>query len=217
MSFYPRHPRGWRHDNAGGQADPEQFLSTPPSRVATVTVIRIIKFITGFYPRHPRGWRPATSADGPGRISVSIHATLAGGDCPGTRFVTARTLFLSTPPSRVATTSRQTRHRFSRGFYPRHPRGWRRRSGYSERQHRQVSIHATLAGGDAFMAIRLRLGQLFLSTPPSRVATTAEPDAFTKPFVSIHATLAGGDLPLQQAVGQGRPVSIHATLAGGDC
>ena len=34
---------------------------------------------------------------------------------------------------------------------------------------------------------------MFLSTPPSRVATDDVFQQISKPFVSIHATLAGGD------------------------
>ena len=56
------------------------FLSTPPSRVATCTGIILIV---------PK--------------LVSIHATLAGGDCIGYRGMPGKRLFLSTPPSRVAT------------------------------------------------------------------------------------------------------------------
>ena len=56
--------------------------------------------------------------------------------------------FLSTPPSRVA-----THYRDYRGCES------------------QVSIHATLAGGDLIDDGRLLESPVFLSTPPSRVAT----------------------------------------------
>ena len=125
---------------------------------------------------------------------VSIHATLAGGDDTG-----------------------MTIAFHARGFYPRHPRGWRRPGPAS----------------------RWR-SSWFLSTPPSRVATKQRPAAGPGQLVSIHATLAGGDRCTLTMTGcwqksfyprhpRGwRPtqkptvpqflynVSIHATLAGGD-
>ena len=78
------------------------FLSTPPSRVATILPslqnteqqVSIHATLAGgdthwfaytapaarFYPRHPRGWRPETWQISPLPSCVSIHATLAGGD-----------------------------------------------------------------------------------------------------------------------------------------
>ena len=55
------------------------FLSTPPSRVATVI-----------------------NAAQKAAIEVSIHATLAGGDAVFERPTVLYTEFLATPPSRVA-------------------------------------------------------------------------------------------------------------------
>ena len=102
--------------------------------------------------------------------SVSIHATLAGGDWKTLEAVVGelrfyprhprgwrlqnirnrggRIMFLSTPPSRVATRRD-------------------RAAGRAER----VSIHATLAGGDFGLDFQSAISKLFLSTPPSRVAT----------------------------------------------
>ena len=81
---------------------------------------------------------------------VSIHATLAGGDDNNYITLNGYTLFLSTPPSRVATPKSTAKSRRAMCFYPRHPRGWRRqhdrKRGYTMK---------------------------FLSTPPSRVATRA--------------------------------------------
>ena len=56
--------------------------------------------------------------------------------------------FLSTPPSRVATIA-----------------------GLIVNADFDVSIHATLAGGDGKAALKLARIIRFLSTPPSRVAT----------------------------------------------
>ena len=124
-------------------------------------------------------------------------------------------MFLSTPPSRVATSPFKRHRTFLLCFYPRHPRGWRLRKISLELRQGAVSIHATLAGGDIYPAkfiIKLRVSihatlaggdkdypaimrqaGLFLSTPPSRVATILDAVVFPHRAVSIHATLAGGD------------------------
>ena len=80
LYFYPRHPRGWRQLEIIIYIYDRLFLSTPPSRVAT-----------------------ASPGDLDGVVTISIHATLAGGDTGRPRHTGARALFLSTPPSRVAT------------------------------------------------------------------------------------------------------------------
>ena len=126
MSFYPRHPRGWRHVLAQIERFRIKFLSTPPSRVATIRRTTIFEIDT----------------------VVSIHATLAGGDA----CVSVGDAYFSI-----------------------------------------VSIHATLAGGDLRVCAPLAHVAGFLSTPPSRVATAALPHGIQNAFVSIHATLAGGD------------------------
>ena len=168
--FYPRHPRGWRPKNAQRPRRGSLFLSTPPSRVATTKVSEVVNKV----------------------IDVSIHATLAGGDAIRIHRCVAILVFLSTPPSRVATGHRTqsvkdtsvsihatlaggdsghppqgpAQHR----FYPRHPRGWR-----LLRQQKTAIL------------------LVFLSTPPSRVATLGLTKDETPTKVSIHATLAGGD------------------------
>ena len=126
---------------------------------------------------------------------VSIHATLAGGDSRTLRNHLSNFMFLSTPPSRVATDSspaapsrdstflstppsRVATRLFlrpapgHRRFYPRHPRGWR-----------QNEINGC------------QRSRRFLSTPPSRVATRrTHAGHYPGREVSIHATLAGGDI-----------------------
>ena len=83
-----------------------------------------------------------------GGVRVSIHATLAGGD--------------DVDRLRLADL---------RGFYPRHPRGWRPGIQRAENGVDIVSIHATLAGGDWRLLYSSAGKAEFLSTPPSRVAT----------------------------------------------
>ena len=192
MYFYPRHPRGWRQLIEENAAAGVTFLSTPPSRVAT---------------RWSRtGYKPKT---------ISIHATLAGGDLVSARHSCASFPFLSTPPSRVATATVRSTHSRQKYFYPRHPRGWR-----------------------PWPAVWVLQLIAFLSTPPSRVATVLQSALDILTDISIHATLAGGDpgntelLNEKQNFYPRHPrgwrlellvqrqarlcISIHATLAGGD-
>ena len=56
---------------------------------------------------------------------ISIHATLAGGDDAMIAMFFLSAIFLSTPPSRVATQRHLQRLPGELYFYPRHPRGWR--------------------------------------------------------------------------------------------
>ena len=233
--FYPRHPRGWRRCRiarcrpsttflstppsrvatlrGGHAARWIVFLSTPPSRVATICTCRNLSRTHCFYPRHPRGWRhrflstsyndfkflstpPSRVATCRARssamtVSVSIHATLAGGDPQCHAAVFRKVGFLSTPPSRVATLS-SCNHLSAEKFLSTPPS--------------RVATRTCWA-----MAFRLP----FLSTPPSRVATPGFRHLFTPLSVSIHATLAGGDSGRHCPCEHGK-VSIHATLAGGD-
>ena len=146
-----------------------------------------------FYPRHPRGWRRGFAVLFQGLHRVSIHATLAGGDLVTNACAIRFCAFLSTPPSRVATAQLAASQAAQNGFYPRHPRGWRRVRNMGCFQPLHVSIHATLAGGDYLRySSQVRI-KTFLSTPPSRVATFAPRRQTGQVLVSIHATLAGGD------------------------
>ena len=102
------------------------FLSTPPSRVATVHFDPAARReLVSIHATLAGGDFPHT-AEPPVQLYVSIHATLAGGDFHRSRAAFDQVQFLSTPPSRVATKQ-----------FGSAPDG------------KGVSIHATLAGGDA--------------------------------------------------------------------
>ena len=197
---------------------PSTFLSTPPSRVATMLKLCIFMLALSFYPRHPRGWRRprskvrlfqcwflstppsrvATRADffQRPRVVVAIHATLAGGDVVVSADLSKSNSFLSTPPSRVATTPCSIAQSSPKRFYPRHPRGWRpflfqkiakERSSFYPRHPRgwRLVCFVEAVRGDAFLSTppprvatyRVELDgdeyEVFLSTPPPRVATKA--------------------------------------------
>ena len=122
--FYPRPPRGGRHQLVQQYTFLFQFLSTPSARRATTAA-------TGFLPS----------------IQISIHALREEGDVqcerpgkagkkflstPSARRATRRVLlvgesglFLSTPSARRATISCKAGRRQCKHFYPRPPRGGR--------------------------------------------------------------------------------------------
>ncbi len=103
--FYPRHPRGWR-PVAGRTSNPciAEFLSTPPSRVATCYIWYSTRKTFCFYPRHPRGWRQRELLENlPSSMFLSTPP-LAGGDRSGRAAGGAVPgCFYPRHPSRVAT------------------------------------------------------------------------------------------------------------------
>ena len=139
--------------------------------MATPAVVKERTVKKSFYPRHPRGWRRVGAGVYHQAGFVSIHATLAGGDDKWRAKLYSLVTFLSTPPSRVATGPGRKDSARDRGFYPRHPRGWRQHARDRVFHRQFVSIHATLAGGDVVSWFVALSTSWFLSTPPSRVAT----------------------------------------------
>ena len=215
-SFYPRHPRGWRL-----MGSPSGSRSMPVSIHATLAggdgAVRLVAFsLTCFYPRHPRGWRQGRFGILVHLVNVSIHATLAGGDIDQHQRPAADHLFLSTPPSRVATSGISSGWVCNSMFLSTPPSRVATHTDVPAFELRQVSIHATLAGGDGSPAFSCSFAFKFLSTPPSRVAT---------PKVGRCCLCAASFYP-RHPRGWRRPesqrrrwlegVSIHATLAGGD-
>ena len=148
---------------------------------------------SSFYPRHPRGWRHCGLPQYGRTGRISIHATPAGGDAPSTITAIEGGKFLSTPPPRVATLLPPCPQCLTPNFYPRHPRGWRRRGGVGQSTGSRISIHATPAGGDSTPSSLYSFSDVFLSTPPPRVATPCIRLLSCCPRISIHATPAGGD------------------------
>ncbi len=76
-------------------------------------------------------------------------------------------MFLSTPPSRVATLEMcGLAAEDYASFYPRHPRGWRRTTGLITQDGQNVSIHATLGGGDDHSAQYKKIIERFYPRHP---------------------------------------------------
>ena len=105
LNFYPRPPRGGRQEPVEVPDISKIFLSTPSARRATMV-----------------------TASSPAFISISIHALREEGDV--TEFFQAAldVLFLSTPSARRATIPGGATRRKPLYFYPRPPRGGRRKS-----------------------------------------------------------------------------------------
>ena len=169
--FYPRHPRGWRLADCIIRSDFYQ-VSIHATLVGGDDVgFWIRKGNRSFYPRHPRGWRRWNNCDLHRLKSVSIHATLVGGDLEPI-VMPVYGVFVSIHATLVGGDSpggRQTDD--PPRFNPRHPRGWGPQYCRKLSPTRYVSIHATLVGGDPSVIEVIRPEEVFLSTPPSWVAT----------------------------------------------
>ena len=109
------------------------FQSTPPSRVATPKLDRLILIDLISIHTTLAGGDAAPHDEIHRRWPISIHTTLAGGDTHLCGDFTLDVGFQSTPPSRVAT------------GYP-----------LMSKCRTSISIHTTLAGGDHAMFLRFR-------------------------------------------------------------
>ena len=148
------------------------FQSTHPLRGATTRRVRPSGGACGhFNPRTPCGVRQLHQGSGHLRITISIHAPLAGCDRLSTRWRCTSRKFQSTHPLRGATAWRAAVPRPSRHFNPRTPCGVRHDNWTRFLAWYKISIHAPLAGCDPF---------------PLRRTSFLSP-------ISIHAPLAGCD------------------------
>ena len=171
--FYPRPPRGGRLARFDEKTGLFEFLSTPSARRAT------------------SGGQQAR-----GVSHISIHALREEGDPGSVGFAVAVSRFLSTPSARRATRKIRRAQRQFRDFYPRPPRGGRRRASidpniaahfyprpprggrlakFDERNGNfEISIHALREEGDLMMQRYIMPTIPFLSTPSARRATLSE-------------------------------------------
>ena len=236
-NFYPRPPRGGRPDYFGISVEELIFLSTPSARRATAfffsngparkpflstpsarraTYFKAYKAGTSWISIHAlREEGDSVKRRLNERQKISIHALREEGDQLLKHIVVYSSLFLSTPSARRATfdgahiTPRQN------NFYPRPPRGGRRRGH-----------------GDCLGIC------LFLSTPSARRATHFDYVILLRNNISIHALREEGDMAACQYVSfdkyfyprpprGGRPaggyrgkdggrISIHALREEGD-
>ena len=168
--FYPRPPRGGRHERTGDFEEAKEFLSTPSARRAThqtwAAASKILPFLST--PSARRATDQQAEIDS--YLEISIHALREEGDSQILASKQSSKRFLSTPSARRATTNAPETSKKQRNFYPRPPRGGRQWNK---------------SGGGSTMA--------FLSTPSARRATYAIVDILLCFFISIHALREEGD------------------------
>ena len=169
--FYPRPPRGGRHEYLGAANITVQFLSTPSARRATDPRVLLQRART-----------------------ISIHALREEGDHVAQPSQLANLLFLSTPSARRATQVKQ-RTPGRDGFLstPSARRATKRQCFL--RGQRMISIHALREEGDQQVKQRTPGRDGFLSTPSARRATGRLFSWCRCPTISIHALREEGDFP----------------------
>ena len=177
-------------------ADVVAFLSTPSARRATCRGKSLRRPCANFYPRPPRGGRPRTRRTRPSPMTflstpsarratacvgvlvrageISIHALREEGDALSSAMGTPINEFLSTPSARRATHLGLQQHHDGRHFYPRPPRGGRRRHQRGIQADFGISIHALREEGDARRQLWKMWSKPFLSTPSARRATLSK-------------------------------------------
>ena len=214
-NFYPRPPRGGRHQIAHLDIPAFRFLSTPSARRAT-SALRLARHAGQFLstPSARRATVPTIlHADW---IIISIHALREEGDC-----------------------SQERRPRLFRHFYPRPPRGGRPMFCYLPAGEEIISIHALREEGDLNPARRAETPTEFLSTPSARRATCAPQsrarcrfyfyprpprggrhgdtsESLQELAISIHALREEGDPSIICSVPKKKNISIHALREEGD-
>ena len=145
--FYPRPPRGGRHDRPGPRVAIIKFLSTPSARRATK--YRYLTFEDRKFLSTPSARRatPPSLLLSASRIFLSTPSARRAIDA-GKATIMAN-LFLSTPSARRATTAPTSTTCSRTYFYPRPPRGGRRRRRQRFPDPVAISIHALREEGDA--------------------------------------------------------------------
>ena len=146
---------------------------------------------------------------------ISIHALREEGDTINSLLVNGQEIFLSTPSARRATWSHSIRPPLPRDFYPRPPRGGRRRRCCTGRNARTISIHALREEGDLPAPSTKLLVVVFLSTPSARRATSPRWFSEGDGCISIHALREEGD-SIPEAGADLVDISIHALCEEGD-
>ena len=192
-NFYPRPPRGGRHDRAEHAGDGLQFLSTPSARRATRCCPRGAGQPRHFYPRPPRGGRRA--APKPSRHRSNFYPRPPRG---GRRILGIKAELAVVISIHALREEGDRKNLCVSGiilyFYPRPPRGGRRAAHLGAVQPDTISIHALREEGDMAFPPFCRSGETFLSTPSARRATWFFMGLPPLQKISIHALREEGDL-----------------------
>ena len=236
--FYPRPPRGGRRGRQQVQGVTKVFLSTPSARRATLSSLSTGTGGADFYPRPPRGGRRCHADNRCLVNAISIHALREEGDDKARLTSHRQHQFLSTPSARRATqlplpfgrririsihALREEGDLYHFGvvrvvayFYPRPPRGGRRRCYSRQGRRGNISIHALREEGDWRFLRGFRRQIDFYPRPPRGgrhpvVDAVLHQEVFLSTPSARRATRAGGLLQ------PGYEISIHALREEGDC
>ena len=218
MHFYPRPPRGGRHNYLDIMHEGRK----------------------NFYPRPPRGGRPPASVHTAQQAIISIHALREEGDPRRAWPAALIGVFLSTPSARRATRKKSRQCWRVKHFYPRPPRGGRLPCPRSARRSLSPDFYPRPPrGGRRHRAKNQHQHTQFLSTPSARRATKERGGGKGNRKISIHALREEGDGKLEavsvdrdnfyprpprggrpsagRPSANPRPISIHALREEGDC
>ena len=214
-NFYPRPPRGGRLRT---QTDRQRRrrISIHALREEGDSCGRVTRWmLLNFYPRPPRGGRQLRITAEESCLIISIHALREEGDPIFILEETAMSKFLSTPSARRATTIMPTyveayvisihalreegdqvqvpQTAGPRDFYPRPPRGGRRRRRPNGAP--KSNFYPRPPRGGRLVPLDVQpVHLLFLSTPSARRATPLQAGPVPSPDgISIHALREEGD------------------------
>ena len=236
-NFYPRPPRGGRHDLRAGQGPRSEIsihaLREEGDRIRHGPAGREVYF----YPRPPRGGRRLRPAPEHACGLISIHALREEGDAHKTvkenrkayfyprpprggrltreYYYSGREQFLSTPSARRATGAYPRRGAQTSDFYPRPPRGGRPLS-FAISPYSADFYPRPPRGGRPATALASRRTQRFLSTPSARRATLTVLPVSTGEKRFLSTPSARRATVLRQPTKEPSPISIHALREEGD-
>ena len=130
---------------------------------------------------------------------ISIHAPREGSDFSLARCIGVTVYFYPRSPRGERRRRLQPGRRLGDDFYPRSPRGERQAGLQEMLQAAEISIHAPREGSDVNRSASLSRRSSFLSTLPARGATADNSNRMGVSLISIHAPREGSDQEMLQA------------------
>ena len=168
-----------------------------------------------FYPRPPRGGRRTAQMIDPELVQF-LSTPSARRATSSTILESPRRSFLSTPSARRATWQVDGTTGRLENFYPRPPRGGRRRTIVSPSSRSTYFYPRPPRGGRPFVSLVDKAANKFLSTPSARRATRKLHPEPGRRGISIHALREEGDLCSIIDQPDEEKISIHALREEGD-
>ena len=172
--FYPRPPRGGRRPLPSSQPVPRHISIHALREEGDASAAMVTRCFQYFYPRPPRGGRPSPRYPRYHSRNISIHALREEGDSACLNSEHKANTFLSTPSARRATSLPFPTCAGKNYFYPRPPRGGRRRVLGVVGHLSLISIHALREEGDMRLTcVSLRLRDFYPRPPRGGRRTSA--------------------------------------------